>query len=196
MNYIIAVVEGPRHDLAPEYTGKAKVFKYGSFNLLVWYGGDYEAKEYEEEYERVSDYLKRINNEFKGSRWVKGLMKGEMLTPKERSEYNDIYCYGFHNWLVQKMLTSDEIIVSKINVYGKDLHERIDVYSNLEEVAKIARVVSGEMLKWIHTPGSYYHNMMTKSEDTIWEKDYPIFELGWTLPYSIQIIDKKYHFKG
>ena len=34
MKYIIASIEGPRFDLAPEYKGKfGTVYKYGSFSL-------------------------------------------------------------------------------------------------------------------------------------------------------------------
>lgn len=191
MKYIIAVVEGVRFDVAPKYTGKAQVFEYGSFKLLVWKGGDYNNREYEEVYDEVAAYVSRVNAEFKSNRYYNGWVYAEMLTPKEQGQYNDIYCNVFHNWLVNKMLTANEIIVSKVNVCGKDFHDRIRVWDNLDEVATLARTISTEMLKSIHLPGSYIHKCYTDNQD-LFLKSHPIFELGYTLTYSIQIVDKSY----
>ena len=196
MKYIIASIEGPRFDLVPEYKGKfGEVYKYGSFNLLIYKGGSYPAGEYEEAYKEISDYCTKVNNELKGNQFYSGWMYAEMLTPNEQNQYNDIHCHVFHNWLVEKIITADEIIVNKINVCEKDIHDRIDVWNNLAEVTKIARVLSREMLQSIYLPGDYIHSCFDRSENNIFLKDYPIFELGWTLPYSIQIIDRRYSVK-
>lgn len=192
--YIIAVVEGIRHDLAPEYRGKASVFKYGKFDLIIWTGGDW-GGEYEEVYKSVADYVTKVNAELKGNRYFSGWMRAEMLTPNEHGEYNGIHCSLFHNWLVHQIITSDILIVSKINITRKDLYDRIDVWKNLQEVTKIARIVGDEMLQSIHCPGEYIHHNYTSSETSIWLKDYPIFELGWTLPYSIQLVPDTCYFR-
>jgi hypothetical protein len=193
MNYIIASIEGPRFDIAPKYKGKhGKIYKYGTFSLLIWVGGEYEHREYEEAYREVSDYVTKVNDELKGDMYHRGWCYAQMLTPREQHQYNDIRCEEFHSWLINKILNADLLIVSKVNVCGKDLHDRIDVWKNMEEVGKMLRVVSREMLKYIHEPGSYSHNCYVKNSD-LFLKGYPIFELGWTLPYSIQIVDKSYY---
>ena len=192
MNYIIAIVGGTRFDLAPKYEGKAKVYNYGRFNLIIWEGGDYNYREYEEVYDEVAAYVSRVNAELKGNRYYNGWVYAEMLTPKEQGQYNDTYCHSFHNWIVSQMLTADEIIVTKVNIGSEDIHERINVWRNKEKVFEIARAISGEMLKTIHLPGSYHHNMLEKSESNIFLLNYPIFEFGFNLPYSIQIIDETY----
>lgn len=193
IKYIIASIEGPRHDLAPEYKGKyGKVYHYGSFDLIVHICGDYPPGEYEEAYKEISDYCKKVNNELKGNMYFSAWMYAEMLTPNERNEYNDIHCKLFHTWLIDKIVTADEIIVSKVNVCGKDLHDRIDVYKNPEQVMKLIRVLSREMLQSIHVPGDYIHNCYMKSSSNIFLPNQPIFELGWTLTYSIQIVDYSY----
>ena len=193
IKYIIAAVEGVRHDLAPKYNGKfGKVYHYGNFDLLIHICGEYPAGEYEEAYKEISDYCKKVNNELKGNRYYNGWMYAEMLTPNERNEYNDIRCRLFHTWLIDKIITADEIIVTKTNVSGKDIHDRIDVYDNPEQVMKLVRTLSSEMLKSIHVPGDYIHNTYMNSSKNIFLPNQPIFELGWTLPYSIQIIDKSY----
>ena len=193
IKYIIASIEGPRHDLAPEYKGKyGKVYHYGSFDLIVHTCGDYPPSEYEEAYKEISDYCKKVNNELKGNMYFSAWMYAEMLTPNERNEYNDIHCKLFHTWLIDKIVTADEIIVSKVNVCGKDLHDRIDVYKNPEQVMKLIRVLSREMLQSIHVPGDYIHNCYMKSSSNIFLPNQPIFELGWTLTYSIQIVDYSY----
>lgn len=193
MKYIIASIEGPRHDLAPEYKGKyGKMYHYGSFDLIVHICGDYPAGEYEEAYNEISEYCKKVNNEFKGNMYFSACMYAEMLTPNERNEYNDIHCKLFHTWLIDKIVTADEIIVSKVNVCGKDLHNRIDVYKNSIQIMKLIRVLSKEMLKSIHVPGDYLHNCYMKSSSNIFLPNQPIFEFGWTLPYNIQIIDYSY----
>lgn len=192
--YVIAVVGGVRKDLAPSFTGElAKRYEYGSFDLLIWVGGDW-GNDYEKAYKEVSDYCTKCNDDLKHNRWYSGWIWAEMLTPNEHHEYNDIHCQSFHSWLVTEMLKADEIIVSKTNVNGRSLHDRLDVWQNIEKVAKIARAVSTEMLQYIHEPGSYSHNCYVKNDD-LFLKDYPIFELGWTLPYSIQIIDRGLHTK-
>ena len=193
MKYIIASIEGPRYDLAPEYKGKyGKVYHYGSFDLIVHTCGDYPPGEYEEAYNEISEYCKKVNNEFKGNRYFNAWMYAEMLTPNERNEYNDIHCKLFHTWLIDKIITADEIIVNKVNVCGKDLHDRINVYKNPEQIMKIIRVLSREMLKSIHVPGDYIHNCYMNSSSNIFLPNQPIFELGWTLTYSIQIVDNNY----
>lgn len=193
MKYVIATIEGNR-DLAPKFNGKlAKSYKYGTFDLIIWKGGDY-GNEYNEAYKEVADYITAVNRA--GSRcFVPGAVKAEMLTPNEQNQFNGIHCCYFHSWLIEKMLTSDQIIVSKTNITNPDLHERIDVWDNLEKVAKIARVISREMLQAIHLPGDYIHKTYDRSETNIFLKDYPIFELGWTLPYMIQIVDNEYSVK-
>lgn len=192
--YIIASIEGNR-DLAPKFNSKlVKSYKYGSFDLLIWQGGSYNYNEYEEAYKEVSEYVTAVNNAGRNC-FVTGAVKAEMLTPKEQNQFNDTRCDIFHNWLVQKMLTADEIIVTKINVTEPDIHERINVWKNMERVAKIARVVSREMLQAIHEPGSYTHNRIDESPTSIFLKGYPIFEMGWTLPYRVQIIDHSYAVK-
>lgn len=194
MKYIIATVSGVRFDLAPEYKGKAQVFKYGSFKLLVWKGGDWNTEEYEEVYNEVATYVSKVNAEFKGNPYYNGWIYAEMLTPNEQGQYNDIHSHAFHSWLVEKMITSDQVIVSKVNVCEKDLHDRIDVWKNMEQVGKLARIISREMLRGIHLPGEYMHSNYVNNSD-LYLKNYPIFEMGWTLPYSIQIIDKEYDCK-
>lgn len=193
MKYIIASIEGPRHDLAPEYKGKyGKVYHYGSFDLIVHTCGDYPAGEYEEAYNEISEYCKKVNNELKGNMYFNAWMYAEMLTPNERNEYNDIHCKLFHTWLIDKIITADEVIINKINVCGKDIHDRINVYDNPEQIMKILRVLSREMLKSIHVPGDYIHNCHMKATNNIFLPNQPIFELGWTLTYDIQIIDKSF----
>ena len=192
MKYIIATIEGTRHDIAPTYNGKyGKVYKYASFNLLIYIGGTYDYKEYEEAYKEISDYVKKVNDELKGNKFYNGWVYAEMLTPNEHNEYNDTHCRLFHTWLVDKIINSDEIIVSKVNVTGKDLYDRIDIYKNPEQIMKIVKALSSEMLKSIHLPGEYNHNNYI-NHGTLFLKNFPIFELGWTLPYSIQLIDKSY----
>lgn len=194
MNYIIAAIEGNR-DLAPKFNSKlAKSYKYGSFDLIIFQGGSWEAAEYEEAYKEVSEYVTKVNNAGRAC-FVKGAVRAEMLTPKEQNQFNDTRCLYFHSWLVEKMLTADEIIVTKINVTEPDIHERINVWKNIERVAKIARVVSREMLQAIHEPGDYIHKRIDESPTSIFLKDYPIFEMGWTLPYRVQIIDHSYAVK-
>ena len=195
MNYIIAAIEGNR-DFAPKYEGKfGKSFEYGSFTLIIWKGGNYERSEYEEAYKEISDYITSVNNATRGYRFANGVVRAEMLTPNEQNQYNDTRCLYFHSWLVQHMLTSDEIIVSKVNVFGKDLYDRINVWQNMEQVGKMARVISGEMLSSILLPGEYLHNNHFQSENPLFLKDYPIFVLGYNLPYDIQIIDNTYRVK-
>lgn len=192
MKYIIAVIEGIRHDIAPEYKGKyGGVYHYGNFDLIIHTCGDYPSGEYEEAYKEISEYVKKVNNELKGNRFYNGWVYAEMLTPNERNEYNDTRCRLFHTWIVDKIINSDEIIVSKVNVTGKDLHDRIDVYKNPNDIMEIIRAISGEMLKNIHVPGEYLHNCYINN-DELYLKKFPIFEFGWTLTYSIQIIDKSY----
>ena len=192
--YIIASIEGNR-DLAPKFNSKlVKSYKYGSFSLLIWQGGSYDREKYEEAYKEVSEYVTAVNNAGRNC-FITGAVRAEMLTPKEQNQFNDTRCLYFHSWLVEKMLTADEIIVNKTNITEPDIHERINVWTNMERVAKIARVVSREMLQCIHEPGSFHHNNYMKSERNIFLKDYPIFEMGWTLPYSIQIIDHSYAVK-
>ena len=193
--YIIAVVDGIRHDLTPEYQGKASVFKYGKFDLIIWTGGS-SNEEYEKVYKSVSDYVTKVNAELKGNRYFSGWMRAEMLTPNEHGEYNGTHCSLFHSWLVHQIISGDMLIVSKINITGKDLCDRIDVWKNLRDVAEIARIVGDEMLQCIHLPGEYIHTLCTKSETSIWLKDYPIFELGWTLPYSIQLVPDMCYFRN
>lgn len=189
MKYIIATVSGARFDLAPEFTGKfGKEYKYGSFKLIIWKGGDYFDRDYDEAYKEIADYVAECNKVFKGNPYYNAWIHAEMLTPNEHGEYNDIHCVEFHSWLVEKMITSDQVIVSKVNVCEKDLHDRIDTWKNMDQVGKIARVISTEMLKSIHLPGEYMHNNYVNNSD-LYLKDYPIFEMGWTLTYSIQIID-------
>ena len=193
MKYIIASIEGPRFDIAPEYKGKhGKVYRYGSFSLLIWVGGEYDYPQYEEAYKEISDYVTKVNDELKGNRYYSAWCYAQMLTPREQHQYNDVHCKEFHSWLVNKILSADLLIVSKVNVCGKDLHDRIDVWKNLEEVGKLLRVISHEMLRYIHEPGSFSHNCYVKN-DNLFLKEYPIFELGWTLPYSIQIVDQSYY---
>lgn len=193
IKYIIAEIGGTRHDLAPKYNGKyGKVYHYGDFDLLIHTCGDYPAGEYDEAYKEISDYCTKVNNELKGNMYFNGWMYAEMLTPNERNEYNDIHCNLFHSWLIDKIITADEIIVTKVNVTGRDLNDRIDVYSNPAEVMKIARILSREMLHAIHVPGDYIHNCHMKGDKNIFLPNQPIFELGWTLTYSVQIIDKSY----
>ena len=193
MKYIIASIEGIRHDIAPEYTGKyGKIYHYGNFDLLIHICGDYPSNEYDEAYKEISDYCKKVNNDLKTNNFYRGWWYAEMLTPNERNEYNDIRCRLFHTWIVDKIITADEIIVTKTNVNGKDIHDRIDVYDNPEKVMKIVRAISSEMLKTIHTPGDYIHNIIMNSSSNIFLPNQPIFEFGYTLPYSIQIIDKSY----
>lgn len=193
MKYIIAAIEGIRHDIAPEYTGKyGKIYRYGNFDLLIHICGDYPPNEYDEAYKEISDYCKKVNNDLKNNNFYRGWWYAEMLTPNERNEYNDIRCRLFHTWIVDKIITADEIIVTKTNVNGKDIHDRIDVYDNPEKVMKIAKAISSEMLMRIHTPGDYVHNIIMSSSSNIFLPNQPIFEFGYTLPYSIQIIDKSY----
>lgn len=192
MKYIIASIEGVRHDLAPEYNGTyGKVYHYGSFDLIIYTCGDYLDNTYDIAYKEISEYVTKVNDELKNNNFYRGWMYGEMLTPNERHEYNDIRCNLFHVWLIDKIITADEIIVEKVNVNGKSLHDRIDVYKNPEQIMKICRALSSEMLKSIHEPGQYLHKMAVTNSD-LYLKNFPIFELGWTLPYNIQIIDKSY----
>lgn len=192
IKYIIASIEGPRHDLAPEYKGKhGKVYHYGTFDLLIYTCGDYPAGEYAEAYNEISEYCKKVNNELKGNMYFNAWMYAEMLTPNERNEYNDIHCKLFHSWLIDKIITADNIIVTKVNVCGKDLHDNIDVYDNSEQVLKLARVLSRQLLHAIHLPGDYIHNSYMKSSSNIFLPNQPIFELGHALTYNIQIIDSK-----
>lgn len=194
MKYIIAVVGGVRKDLAPEYKSEfGKVYEYGSFNLIIRSSGDWD-KDYEKAYEEVSNYVAKCNNVFKGNRYYNAWIWAEMLTPKEQGQYNDIHCELFHSWFATEILKADEIIVTKTNICGKDLHDRLDVWQNIEEVAKIARVVSTEMLRSIHLPGDYMHSNYVNNSD-LFLKDYPIFEFGFNLPYSIQIVDRGLHTK-
>lgn len=193
VKYIIATIEGIRHDLAPEYRGNyGKVYHYGDFDLIVHSCGDYPYDEYNKAYKEISDYCTKVNNELKNNRYYNGWMYAEMLTPNERNEYNGTMCRLFHTWLVDKIINADEIIVTKTNVNGKSLHDRINVYKNPAEVMHIAKAISSEMLRSIHTPGDYIHGCYMKSSTNIFLPNQPIFELGWTLPYSIQIIDKSY----
>lgn len=193
MKYIIAAIEGIRHDIAPKYNGKyGKVYHYGDFDLLIHTCGSYPSGEYEEAYKEISDYCNQVNNELRGNRFYSGWCYAEMLTPNERNEYNDTRCKLFHTWLVDKIINADEIIVTKTNICGKDLHNRIDVYNNMEQVMKIARAISSELLMSIHTPGDYHHNCYMNSERNIFLPNQPIFQLGFNLPYSIQIIDKNH----
>lgn len=192
MKYIIAVVEGTRFDLAPKYTGKAHVYHYGHFNLIFWAGGDYRYDEYQEVYQEVADYVACVNKELKDNQYFRGWCYAEMLTPNEHEEYNDIRCKLFHTWFVDKLITADEIIVTKINVAEKDIHDRIDVYREPEKVMRIARVISSELLNAIHVPGDYIHGTYMNSSTNIFLPDQPIFEFGYTLPYSIQIVDVRY----
>lgn len=190
--YIIAVVEGTRFDLAPKFSGTyGKVYNYGRFNLIIWTGGDW-GNEYEKAYAEIAAYVAKVNAEMKGNKYYNGWVRAEMLTPNEQGQYNDHFCSVFHSWLVEKMITSDEIIVSKVNACSKNLNDRIETYSNIGEVAKIARAVSGEMLQAIHLPGSFIHNCHMSAKENKFLPNQPIFELGWTLPYSIQIIDQSY----
>ena len=192
MKYIIASIEGVRHDLAPKYTGAyGNVYHYGSFDLIVCSFGDWDSA-YDVAYKEISEYVTKVNDELKNNRYYRGWMYAEMLTPNEHNEYNDTRCKLFHTWLIDKIITADEIIVCKTNINGRNLHDRIDVYDNPEQVMKIVRELSGEMLKSIHTPGDYIHGCYMKSETNIFLPNQPIFELGWNLPYSIQIIDKRY----
>ena len=193
MKYIIAAIEGIRHDIAPEYTGKyGKIYHYGSFDLLIHICGDYPAGEYEEAYKEISDYCKKVNNDLKNNNFYRGWWYAEMLTPNERNEYNDIRCKLFHTWLIDKIITADKIIVTKTNITGKDLHDKIDVYDNAEQILKLARIVSSEMLHGIIVPGSYTHNNIMKSPTNIFLPNQPIFELGYILTYDIQIIYREY----
>lgn len=188
MRYIIASIEGIRHDLAPKYTGKyGKVYHTRDFDLLIWAGGDWQ-KEYQEAYDEIAAYVSRVNAEFKGNPYYKGWMYAEMLTPNEQGQYNDTRCHLFHSWLVEKILTGKVVTVTKVNVCDKDIHKKFDSVYDFEEMAKIARAVSGEMLKWIHQPGEYnFNNYIQYDKDELWDAELPIFELGWTLPYSIQL---------
>lgn len=193
MKYIIASVEGVRHDLAPKYQGQyGKVYHYGAFELIIYTCGDYLNNEYEKAYGEISDYCTKVNDELKGNRYYNGWMFAEMLTPNERHEYNDIHCKLFHAWFVDKMLTADEIIVTKTNVNGRDLDDRLNVYDNPEQIMKLARAVSSEMLRSIHVPGDYIHNSYMSSSTNIFLPYQPIFEFGYNLPYNIQIVDKSY----
>lgn len=193
VKYIIAAIEGIRHDLAPEYKGNyGKVYHYGDFDLIVHSCGDYPHDEYDKAYKEISDYCTKVNNELKDNRYYNGWMYAEMLTPNERNEYNGTRCRLFHTWLVDKIINADEIIVTKTNVNGKSLHDRINVYKNPVEVMHIAKAISSEMLRSIHIPGDYIHGCYMRSSTNIFLHNQPIFELGWTLPYSIQIIDKSY----
>lgn len=195
MYYIIALIEGNR-DFAPKYEGKfGKEFKYGSFTLIIWKGGQYERSDYEEAYKEISEHITNVNNATRGYKFGNGVVRAEMLTPNEQSQYNDTRCLYFHSWLVQHMITCEEIIVSKVNVFGKDLYDRINVWQNMEQVAKMARVISKEMLNSILLPGEYLHNNRFQSENPLFLKDYPIFVLGYNLPYSIQLIDNPYRVK-
>lgn len=193
INYIIATVEGTRFDLAPKYNGKyGKVYHYGTFDLIVHTCGSYPAGEYAEAYKEISDYCKNVNDDLKNNNFYRGWWYAEMLTPNERNEYNDIRCKLFHTWLVDKIITADEIIVTKTNIIERDLHDRIDVWDNAEAILKLARILSREMLHAIHIPGDYIHNCYMKSSNNIFLPNQPIFELGYTLTYSLQIIDKNY----
>lgn len=193
INYIIAAVEGTRFDLAPKYNGKyGKVYHYGTFDLIVHTCGSYPAGEYAEAYKEISDYCKKVNDDLKNNNFYRGWWYAEMLTPNERNEYNDIRCKLFHTWLIDKIITADEIIVTKTNIIGRDLHDRIDVWDNAEAILKLARILSSEMLHAIHIPGDYIHNCYMKSPNNIFLPNQPIFELGYTLTYSLQIIDKHY----
>lgn len=193
IKYIIASVEGVRHDLAPEYKGKyGKVYHYGNFDLIIHTCGDYPYGEYDEAYKEISDYCKKVNNDLKNNNFYCGWWYAEMLTPNERNEYNGIRCKLFHTWLIDKIITADEIIVTKTNIIEKDLHDRIDVYNNGEKILKLARILSSEMLHSIHLPGDYFHNTIMSSSTNIFLPNQPIFELGYNLTYSLQIIDKYY----
>ena len=193
INYIIAAVEGTRFDIAPKYNGKyGKVYHYGTFDLIVHTCGSYPAGEYAEAYKEISDYCKKVNDDLKNNNFYRGWWYAEMLTPNERNEYNDIRCKLFHTWLIDKIITADEIIVTKTNIIGRDLHDRIDVWDNAEAILKLARILSNEMLHAIHIPGDYIHNCYMKSPNNIFLPNQPIFELGYTLTYSLQIIDKHY----
>jgi len=193
IKYIIAAIEGIRHDLAPEYNGKyGKVYHYGDFDLIIHSCGDYPYDEYDKAYKEISDYCTKVNNELKDNRYYNGWVYAEMLTPNERNEYNGTKCRLFHTWFVDKIINADEIIVTKTNVCGKSLHDRIDVYKNPADVMSIAKAISNEMLQSIHTPNDYIHNTYMNSSTNIFLPNQPIFEFGWTLPYSIQIIDKHY----
>lgn len=189
MNYIIASIEGTRHDLAPEYKGKyGRVYHYGSFDLIIYKCGI--GPEYDIAYKEISDYCTKVNNDLKNNNFYRGWWYAEMLTPNERNEYNDIRCKLFHTWLIDKIITADEIIITKTNICGKDLHDRIDVYHNPEQIFKIVRTLSSEMLHSIHLPGDYLHNCYMNSSTNIFLPNQPIFELGYTLTYSLQIIDR------
>ena len=168
IKYIIAAIEGTRYDLAPKYNGKyGKVYHYGTFDLIVHTCGSYPANEYTEAYKEISDYCTKVNNDLQNNNFYRGWWYAEMLTPNERNEYNDIRCKLFHTWLVDKIVTADEIIVTKTNITEKDLHDRIDVYDNAEQILKLARILSSEMLHSIHVPGDYIHNCYMKSENNI-----------------------------
>lgn len=192
INYIIAVVDGIRHDLAPQYNGKyGKVYNYGGFDLIIYSCGEY-SNEYQEAYKEISDYCTKVNDELKNNKFYNGWMYAEMLTPNEHHEYNGIRCHMFHSWFVDKIINSDVIIVSKTNVCEKDIHDRINVYNNPKEVMKIAKAISSEMLQSIHVPGDYIHNTIMNAENNIFLPNQPIFEFGYNLPYSIQLMDKCY----
>ena len=193
MKYIIAAVEGTRFDLAPEYNGKyGKVYRYGGFNLIIHKCSDYSGNEYKEAYDEISDYCKKVNNDLQNNRFYRGWWYAEMLTPNERNEYNDIRCKLFHTWIVDKIINADEIIVTKTNIVEKDIHDRINVYDNMEKVMEIARAISNEMLQSIHLPEDYMHNCFMDSSSNIFLPNHPIFEFGYNLTYNIQIIDKNH----
>ena len=107
MKYIIAAIEGIRHDIAPEYTGKyGKIYHYGNFDLLIHICGDYYFNEYDKAYKEISDYCKKVNNDLKNNNFYRGWYYAEMLTPNERNEYNDIRCKLFHTWYARGNINS------------------------------------------------------------------------------------------
>lgn len=188
MKYIIASVEGLRHDLAPEYTGKfGKVYRYGHFNLIIFSEGDW-THDYDEAYKEIAEYVRKVNRELKGNRYYNGWMYAEMLTPNEHEEYNDIHVHYFHDWLASKIVNADELVVSTI----QDIpNGRWKVYGNEKDAFRVARVASNDLLLSIQCPGEYRHAQAVKYDKNV-TPNQPIFEFGYASTVSIQIIDKSY----
>lgn len=191
MKYIIAVVDGTRFDLAPKFESRnAKMYAYGTFKLIVGVFGDYD-KKYDETYNEVAEYVKKVNAEFKHNNYYKGAFKAEMLTPNEHGEYNDSFCDIFRNWLIVKILNADEINVDSAS---SNLQGRYDVRKDRDVVTRVIDRISHELFKYIEEPGSYTYKVLEQYYDkhTWYDLNHPTFEFGYSSTISIQIIDRRY----
>ena len=188
LRYIIASIEGIRHDLAPEFRGKhGKVYRYGGFDLIIYVSACYDT-EYDEAYREISDHCTRVNDELKHNRYYKGWMYAQMLTPNERHEYNGSDCHQLCEWLATKIIHADRIITYEgwNGSIPDGVHEK---FKDDASLLKAAQKVTSEMINAIHLPGEFLHNNITANDGT-WMKDHPIFEFGYCRTFKVQVIDQ------